>query len=287
VRQTTVISGFLAERAWSGLPELTQLIRCTKCGFQFFERGISDQEATNLYRDYRDIRYFLARNRWEPFYTRAQHETVVAWSRSTTRSDNLVRLLKESGLPQRFEYALDHGGAEGHLLSSINAERKIVFDLSGSATIKGVVGISDEWKIPFGCDFLISCQVLEHTAKPAEYLTDLLRHCSEHAYLYIEVPDERWSSRVFPGRIRDAWLRLLLRHHWLLRICDVVSTICRVKFKFLPPLGFIPMREHLNYFTLQSLIELLSNLGLKIVCSGHSFDGQLFAIIQLNHRETS
>ena len=285
-RQTTVVSGFLAERAWHGLPEKTQIIHCAQCGFQFFERGLSDKETANLYRGYRDKDYFLARNRWEAFYTRAQHQLVGDWSRSTLRSSNLVRLLSESGLPTRFAYALDHGGAEGHLLHAISADQKIVFDVSGVGTIDGVCGISDATKIPLGCDLLTSCQVLEHVSDPAKYLTELTALCAPGAYIYIEVPNEQWSSYVWEGRLRDAWLETLLRHHWWLKLMDVISTICRVKFKFLPPMGFIPMREHLNYFTLQSLTKLLGRLGFEVVRSGHNVDGQLFAIIQLNHSGT-
>jgi len=166
-RDTTLVSGFLAERAWSGPPELTWMAFCDNCGLRFFERGLSVEEMGNLYRGYRDANYFHARNRWEPFYTPAQHEVVIAWSRSPSRAADLHRTFEQAGLPNRFRYALDHGGNEGHMLLGIDADRKVVFDPSGCEALNGIRAVSDPADIPPQCDLLLSCQVLEHVSDPA------------------------------------------------------------------------------------------------------------------------
>lgn len=276
--ETTLVSGFLAERAWRGSPELTRMAFCDRCGFRFFARGLAPDEADSLYRDYRDAEYFRARNRWEPLYTHAQHDAVVGWAHSPRRAADLSKTLEQAGLPRRFHYVLDHGGSEGQMLRAVEAETKVVFDPSGCKAASGVRAVSDPQGIPPHCDLFLSCQVLEHVSDPADYLRQAAALCGDQAYLYVEVPDEIWSNRVFHGRLRDAWLNVLLRHRRLLILADMFSTGCRVKFGFLPPMGFIPMREHLNYFTCKALDSILVAAGLELVVSGRNGEGQIFAV---------
>jgi hypothetical protein len=285
-RETTLASGFLAERAWNSVPKLTAIVFCDACGFRFFERGLSTEEADRLYQGYRDQEYFRTRNKWEPFYTRAQHEAVQAWARNPDRAAGLRKTLEKAGLPTQFRYALDHGGNAGHMLREVDAAQKVVFDPSGCETLPGITAVSDPASVPPQCDLFLSCQVLEHVSDPGSYLHQAVALCAEGAYLYIEVPDEQWSNRVLHGPLRDAWLKFLLRHHRLLILADTVSTGCRVKFGFLPPLCFIPMREHLNYFTIQSLDAILLATGVQIVLSGRNDEGQLFAIARKEVRLT-
>lgn len=276
--ETTVVSGFLAERAWNGEPELTVMAFCNQCGFRFFGRGLSNREMDRLYRGYRDTDYFATRNRWEPLYTLAQHEAGIAWSRSPSRAEDLRKTFKRAGLPPRFRYALDHGGHQGHMLRGIDAETKVVFDPSGCEALAGIEAVSDATGIPPQCDLFLACQVLEHVSDPGNYLRQAASLCADDAWLYIEVPDELWSNRVFHGPARDAWLRFLLSHHRLLILADMLSTACRVKLGFLPPMGFIPIREHLNYFTIEALDSILLATGFKILLSGRNDEGQIFAL---------
>lgn len=276
--ETTLVSGFLAKRAWLGPPELTRMAFCDHCGFRFFERGLSPVETSALYRDYRNAEYFCARNRWEPFYTQAQHDAVVGWARSPSRLADLRKTLDRAGLPSRFRYALDHGGNDGHMLLGIDAAVRVVFDPSGRKALPGVMSVQDPQFIRPNCDLFLSCQVLEHVSNPADYLRQAASLCADGAHLYIEVPHEMWSNHVLHGRLRDVWLRFLLRHHRLLIAADMLSTGCRVKCGFLPPMGFIPMREHLNYFTNQALDSLLVSCGFEVILSGRNGEGQLFAV---------
>ncbi len=277
-RETTVVSGFLAQRAWQGEPGLTALAFCDACGFRFFARGLSPQEGASLYQGYRDAEYFRARNSWEPFYTRAQHEAVVAWSRGADRATALRSTLARAGLPARFDYVLDHGGNAGHMLRGVDAGIKVVFDPSGCEALPGITRVSDPAGIPPRCDLFLSCQVLEHVSDPRGYLAHAASLCAEGGYLYVEVPDEMWTNAVLHGPWRDAWLKFLLRHHRLLILTDMLSTGCRVKLGFLPPLGFNPMREHLNYFTIRALDSILPGCGFEIVLSGHRGAGLIFAV---------
>lgn len=278
--ETTLISGFLAERIWRKPPELTRIAFCNHCGFRFFKRGLSNEEVSALYKNYRDNEYFRARNHWEPFYTRAKHDAVVSWARSPSRLADLRYYFDKAGLPAKFNYALDHGGNDGYMLLGLDAETKVVFDPSGCKALPGISAIQNAECIPIGCDIFLSCQVLEHVSNPRDYLRQASALCTDGAHLYIEVPDEQWTNRVAHSRSRDAWLKFLLRHHHLLVAADVFSTSCRVIFGFLPPMSFIPMREHLNYFTIQALDALVSSCGFERLLSGRNGENQLFVIVR-------
>lgn len=119
---------------------------------------------------------------------------------------------------------------------------------------------------------------MEHASDPGNYLRQAASLCADGAYLYIEVPDELWSNRVFHSPARDVWLKYLLRHPRILILADMLSTGCRVKLGFLPPMGFIPMREHLNYFTNRALDSILLAAGFHVVLSGRNGVGQIFPI---------
>ena len=277
-RETAVISGFLAERAWQGPPTLTQLITCPRCGFRFFARGLDDDEADNLYHGYRNPDYLSQRQRWEPFYTNRLHRAVLAWSQSSLRIDDLRANLHKAGLPNQWRYVLDHGGSGGHLLQAINAERKVVFDPSGYPTLAGIEVARDAKHIPGNCDLLLSCQVLEHVSDPCLYLSALADLCSPDAWLYIEVPDETWVSHCLPGRIRDRWLGWLVRQRQLLILFDFYSTGFRTQLGVVPPYGFVSLREHLNFFSAAALYTLLQGVGLHCVVGGTNGAGQRYVI---------
>ncbi|MER2515404.1 hypothetical protein E4Q23_12690 [Candidatus Accumulibacter phosphatis] len=64
----------------------------------------------------------------------------------------------------------------------------------------------------------------------------------------------------------------------MLIAADVLCTASRIKLGRLPPLGFVAMREHLNYFTTESVQALLRNCGFVIDASGINSTGQIFAL---------
>lgn len=277
-REAQLISGFLAQRAWQGRPELTELVSCEDCGLRFFERGLDDREAARYYLGYRDAAYQRSRQAWEPFYTPARHAATLAWSDSTARIDTLRHSLARAAAPLSVGSVLDHGGDHGHMLAAIDADRKAVFDPSGSRPVAGLEGFSNQNDLPGGWNMLLCCQVLEHISFPAGYLHDIQGLLADDGWLYVEVPNEQW--RPAPGG--EGWRKALLQalRHWrpLLIAADALSTACRIKFGRLPPLGFIAMREHLNYFTAESLTALLERNGFRVEVCGIDNGGQLFAV---------
>lgn len=283
--ETTVVSPFVAFRAWQGDPELTSIGFCAHCGFRFFDRGLSADESTRYYRDYRDGDYFRDRRRFEPFYTLTAHRGIAEWLNSTERRTALHKTLKAAGAPGHFKAVLDHGGGDGGLLACIDADRKAVFDPSGSRVVVGVESISDDAAIGQEWHLAISCQVLEHVHDPANTLRRLHRALAPGGWLYVEVPDEIWRNRSGHGRVRDAWLGWLLKRPELLIAADTLSTACRIKLGVLPPMGFVPMREHLNYFTYEALEALVRNSCFTVVAGGINSTGQIFVVARKSTKD--
>lgn len=277
-RTVQPVSGFLAARAWDGKPEITQLLRCETCGLRFFERGMDDAEAEHFYLGYRDANYQRHRQSWEPFYTLRRHASLVAWSDAPVRRENLRRSLVAATAPQRFASVLDHGGSRGQMLAGIDAGRKAVFDPAAEPAIEGVETFSRATDLPGGWSLVLSCQVLEHISNPAAYLRHLHGLLSDDGWLYLEVPNEQWLPAAGPEAWRTGMLRTLLQVDAFLIAADMFCTVCRIKLGRLPPLGFVAMREHLNYFTARALSALLATTDFHVEACGIDDGGQLFAV---------
>lgn len=273
-----LVSGFLAERAWDGRPEPTHLVTCESCGLRFFDRGLDDIEAARYYHGYRDPDYQRQRQAWEPFYTPQRHAELLAWSDAPVRRQNLRRSLDIAGVPARVDSVLDHGGGRGQMLAGIDARRKAVFDPAATSAESAVEAFRSSADLPGCWSLILSCQVLEHISHPADYLRHLNNLLAEDGWLYLEVPDERWASAAGGEAWRARTLNALL--HWdpLLIAWDSLCTASRIKLRRLPPLGFVAMREHLNYFTGDAMAALLAATGFKVEACGIDNGGQLFAV---------
>lgn len=271
--ETTVVSQFLARRAWGGSAELTRIGFCNECGFRFFERGLTDVESNTYYAGYRDLEYLRDRHRCEPFYTEKAYDQDSQWLHSSARQVAIMETLRLAGAPRRFSRALDYGGGTGHLLLGIEATHKAVFDVSGEQPAPEVVSISSPDDLGSNWDFVLNCQVLEHVSDPLGTLMDIGSVMAVGGWLYVEVPDQPWSNMTCPSALRDRWLAWLVGHRLALMTADCFSTACRVKLGILPPFGFNPMREHLNYFTSISLAKVTERSGLAIAWTGTNSEG--------------
>ncbi len=279
--ETTVVSPFLAKRGWDGKPELTLVMFCDSCGFRFYNRGLSESEGNRYYQGYRDQTYFKDRNRFEPFYTKSAYNADSTWLVSKGRRAALAHALEQGGAPKSFEAALDFGGGTGQMLLDIEATRKSVFDVSGGQTEAGVTRISSQ-ELGSHWDLVLSCQVLEHLADPFCSLQTIANNLSKGGWLYAEVPDQHWSNSARNGSAREAWLSWIIDKPRLLLAADIVSTAFRIKCGFLPPMGFIPMREHLNYFTVEALCALLRRAGFSVRWSGRNLENSICAVATRN-----
>lgn len=281
--ETTVISPFLAERALQSAPALTRIVFCQKCGLRFFDRGLSATEAARYYAAYRSSDYFSERHRHEPFYTRRAHDRIASWLRSQQRRVALAGALAGCGAPEHFESVLDYGGGDGGLIADLPADMRATFDLSGAAATEGTVQVAEADMAARQWSLAVCAQTLEHVSDPHATLATLAGLLSPQGWLYLEVPDEMWSNHTLAGNARDHWLRWLAGRRILLVATDTMSTACRILFGFLPPFGFIPMREHLQYFTESALAALVVRSGLVLVRCGRNSEGHIYAVATRKH----
>jgi len=186
--------------------------------------------------------------------------------------------LEQAGAPKTFQAALDFGGGTGRMLLDVQAQRKAVFDVAGHQSEEGIAMINSPEELGGTWDLVLSSQVLEHLSDPFGSLEMMVTILSKGGWMYVEVPDEHWSNSARGGRLREAWLSWIIGKPRLLLAADIVSTAFRIKRGFLPPLGFIPMREHLNYFTVEALCILLQRAGLSVRWSGRNLENAICAV---------
>lgn len=274
--QKTIISPYLAEKAWGGISQPALLVKCTDCGSRFFDRGLSKEEASRYYDGYQNEDYYLQRNHYEPFYTKRRWKAERTWLRSDARRGDLAAVLKKAGIENQFGKILDYGGGNGHLIKNFKSTKKAVFDLGQEHAIDGIEAIKE---IGNNWDLIIAAHVFEHVNDPMFLMSELVRACVNGGYIYIEVPNELWID-LSGAPMRDEILKFITPRPTLRMLGDIYSTIIRVAFGFLPPWGFVPMREHLNYFTLEALQKMAAQLPVKISLMGENSFGHYCIIIK-------
>jgi SAM-dependent methyltransferase len=230
---------------------------------------LSQEEIQSYYKSYRDENYFLGRNASESFYTRRVHNELERQMGSEERRVALANYLNQKGVSvfqgSEDKSILDFAGGTGRLISDLPGN-KYVFDVSGESPALGVSSITQDMLSATRFDLVVCAQMIEHATDPRSQVEDLYSLVKPGGYLYIEVPyNETWRDYSFPGLLRDALLSLAKRFEWFNILWDIYGTAFRVKFKVLPPLAFVPVREHLNYFTPKALVALGESVGGQVV----------------------
>ena len=267
VKQTTLVSGFLAKRAWSGTVEYSDTNRCSSCGFIFQGRGLNKAEAASYYDGYRSYEYFLERNGFEPFYTLRLHRQIDEELHSEERKIALIDYItrNSSYLNEEAKVILDYGGSSGYYLKKFRGH-KYVYDLSMVTPEKGVTRMGESDLVKKEFDLILCAQTLEHSSDPKALLFHLYHRLKIGGLLYVEVPyDETWKDYSCPGLVRDYIIGMAKNNRLVYLLMDIYGTAFRVKLKLLPPFAFAPVREHLQYFTPESLSRLGESVGGRVI----------------------
>lgn len=266
VTYPAIIAPFVAEYALDERPRRTRLVECRGCAFRFFEDRLTDEEVARLYASYRGERYFEVRHRHEPWYTRRANDSTGDGPARRSTIERFVR-----GSVERVGDLLDFGGDRGQFIPEGIADRRFVYEISGVEPVAGVELIATNAALEDRrFDLVLLCHVLEHASEPRallERIRRLLR--SDESLLYVEVPFERpalrWLGR---GAWFERWLDGVRRVRFLLTAVDFYSTAFRHKLEVVPPLGFVKLHEHINFFGEDSLRAVLRQAGLEPVRVG-------------------
>lgn len=240
-------------------------MQCQACGLVFFEDRFTDDELAKLYKGYRGADYARTRNKHEPWYTQAVNAALGSEAEIQGRREVYGRTVKEYGGPI-IDSVLDYGGDRGQLMQGGPGRSHYVYDISSIEPEPGVTALDGAALAGLCFDLVLLCEVLEHVPAPFETLSAAMELVRPGGLLYVTVPNQEFLFKDIP---RGAWYRHyldgMLKRWWLTLVLDFWSTAVRVKFRRVPPLGFVKLHEHINFFDRNSLNGMLVRTGLEVL----------------------
>jgi SAM-dependent methyltransferase len=281
-REWAALSSFFAQRALRTTPRSVPLYFCRQCKTRAFDLDLSAEALSRLYANYRGEDYFQHRHALEPWYTRAVNDGLGDEAAMQQRRKVLTAVLREIGADGHFGAVLDHGGDRGQMLLELDADSKYVHDISGVAPDPGIKTIEAPALSSIAWDVILSCHVLEHLPTPAAYLQDLARLGRAGTLYFFEVPSEAFYSTPLNGWAGlRAWIDFAARLPRLFKILDFLSTGVRARLGVVPPLLFLPLREHLTFFTIQGLVLLLTRHNFTVLSAARRATGHIVVAARL------
>ena len=261
----TMISDFVMARIQPGFqPNCGQntpvkLCFCQNCTFAFYDHRITDAESDRLYAGYREEQYQQTRQRMEPWYTSKVNRALNQDRRSLHDQKTVIAQILHANTKREIKTALDYGGNEGRtFFRKLGTQKKYVFDISGVQTLKGVIGIQnydDLKKLHF--DFIMCNHLFEHLADPQDVLNRIRVLGDENTLFYIEVPSENPFTRVNKFSVLH---NLKMMFNPLFNPFLLVRSYLRKRRQ-----PFMPMHEHINFYTKKSMRCLLERSGFAVL----------------------
>ena len=201
---------------------------CSKCNFVFLDIRFSDKELSNLYNNYRGVKYTKLREKYEKNYEKRNKGLI----KGITYLDEVEKfILKNIKLPVSI---LDWGGDTGKNTPFKNHSKKIhIYDVGNSKTVNGTIKVSKSNLKNRKYDLIVCSNVLEHVSYPSETLFDIKKNMSLKSFLYIELPYEKLIIEIENKKKSHE-----SKKHW---------------------------HEHVNFFSKKSILKLLKKCKLKLV----------------------
>lgn len=255
----TVISDFVMARIdpefeITGKNKETKLCFCTDCMFAFYEYRFSEEEEARLYNDYRGENYQKTREKYECWYTEKVNNAI-----NVENAEKQQRIIKKVLGKRSFQNALDYGGNQGSTFyAELGTESKTVYDISGVQTLPGVRGVNslDELR-RCAYDFIMCNMVLEHVPFPYDIMKTLYQLGRQNTVYYMEVPSENPFTQGNKFSVFKNLSLLTDRNYSWYRLA---------KYYFQQrKQPFMPMKEHINFFTPKSIQSLAENSGFTVL----------------------
>ena len=235
----------------------TKLCYCHDCTFAFYDYRFTEKEETDLYRNYRDAEYQKMRQRYEPWYTAKINDALNNDHLALSEQKRVIRETIQRHETKGIGAALDYGGNEGKTFyPELGTEEKYVYDISGVECVEGVchVGTFEEL-LHYRYDFIMCNMLFEHLTKPKETLDQIGKLGDDNTLYYIEVPSENpfVSGDKFSLR-KNISLAFNPRYNVFLLAKSYLAMRRQ---------PFMPMKEHINFFTTKSMRIMLEKSGFE------------------------
>jgi len=256
----TYCTPFIAERIWNAAPFPVKLLHCNNCDFIFYSPRPEDNELEKLYKNYRGPEYQKQREKFEKGYTKELNESIGNNRLEVEeRKSNMSAFLEGRFDTGKVKSVLDYGGDKGQfILDEFNTAERYVYEISDNPLcpgIKRIVDISESEDKKF--DFILCCHVLEHASNPHFIINRIKKFSYKNTKFYFEVPV------LFPSMFKGDLINMFFKILSFPIILHIYSKITDYPEKT----AFFPMHEHINFFSLRSLKQLLElhDLSVEVV----------------------
>ncbi|MDP2013620.1 MAG: methyltransferase domain-containing protein, partial [Actinomycetota bacterium] len=206
---------------------------CQDCTFVGPRRAYRAEELLPLYEDYRSATYNADRSAYEPNYSVIQDLVGKSAGEVQSRLDNIASLLADVLDPTSVRTVIDWGGGDGRFVPlALRKSRVLIVEVSDEPLVDpSFVRLA---MAPDGtkAEYIQVCHLLEHVSSPRALLAQVLRHASDEAIIYLEVPLDRSTEEIVRFQEQDGSVR-----HGI--------------------------HEHLNLFSIESLRRLGTSQGLS------------------------
>ena len=253
----TKISSFVRERIESDDIDI-RLMHCENCSFAFYDYRFSGEEEKKLYYMYRDDVYQKQREKYECWYTAKVNKALNSDEQALKEQQRVIgKVLKDNGY-DAFDNVLDYGGNEGAtFIEKWGVTNKYVYDISGCDVLPGITKIESINDIyDLSLDFVMSNMTFEHLTRVTEIIEVFKKIGDDNTTFYVEVPSEfPFSENKYS--IKDNFSLLFNRNYNALKLAKYY-----IHHKKEP---FFVMKEHINFYTQESIKQLVESHGFKIL----------------------
>ncbi|WP_421910136.1 class I SAM-dependent methyltransferase [Methanolacinia petrolearia] len=168
---------------------------------------------------------------------------------------------------RRFNRILDYGGDRGQFIPDDISDERYVYEVSVVTPVPGVTLVDDIDSVGNDTfDVVILSMVLEHVSDPHVILNKIHEILAPDGYLVLEVPYEPFKYKNWFGNKTENYLNKLANSpEFISKAIDLYSTLFRIKFRYIPPLGFVKLHEHINFFSESSLHSLFQLNNFSVI----------------------
>ena len=260
----TKISDFLVAKIFGedevGNDYAVNLCHCEECTFSFYDRRLTDEESNRLYDGYRGAEYQRIREKYDCWYTEKINDAINNDSMALKEQQRVIEKMVRENVPINIRVALDYGGNQGDTFTDfLGTEEKYVYDIS-DIDVKGGGGEKKKGSyqelLEHHFDFIMCNMTLEHVSYPKDFVKLLYDIGSSDTYYYLEVPSENPFEKNKFSVMKN--FGLFYNTHY--------SKSRLIKHYFnLKRQPYMPMSEHVNFFTPTAIKTLMTESGFDVV----------------------